>query len=179
MRLPSVIVKKGKVVLVVVATWEQQNISWKHHCIENSENIIGTIILHQLKKLIEKISSNPNGWQGIWSTTIETDREFFSLNCSVHCTTDSVRCAADFWKLRKKISWNHGATVKCCQLSKWSESSNSDTVKIKNQYWSALQTEPFAKKTINNTPGKDNKKFVKKAVWHKKSINVAIPFMEF
>jgi len=42
----------------------------------NSENI-GTIILHQLKKLIEKISSNPNGWQGIWSTTIETDREFF------------------------------------------------------------------------------------------------------
>ena len=103
MRLPSVIVKKGKVVLVVVATWEQQNISWKHHCIENSENIIGTIILHQLKKLIEKISSNPNGWQGIWSTTIETDREFFSLNCSVHCTTDSVRCAAaDFWKLRKK-----------------------------------------------------------------------------
>ena len=104
MRLPSVIVKKGKVVLVVVATWEQQNISWKHHCIENSENIIGTIILHQLKKLIEKISSNPNGWQGIWSTTIETDREFFSLNCSVHCTTDSVRCAAtDFenWERKK------------------------------------------------------------------------------
>ena len=37
MRLPSVIVKKGKVVLVVVATWEQQNISWKHHCIETQK----------------------------------------------------------------------------------------------------------------------------------------------
>ena len=102
MRLSSVIVKKGKVVLVVVATWEQQNILVKTPLYRNSENIIGTIILHQLKKLIEKISSNPNGWQGIWSTTIETDREFFSLNCSVH--TDSVRCAADFWKTERKKS---------------------------------------------------------------------------
>ena len=137
MRLPSVIVKKGKVVLVVVATWEQQNFLVKTpHCIEKlrkyyRNNNIASIEKAYWENLVksQRVAGNLeyNNWNWPWIFLVK-------LQCALYYWLSTL-CCCGFLKTEKekKISWNHGgATVKCCQLSKWSESSNSDAVKIIN-----------------------------------------------
>ena len=136
MRLPSVIVKKGKVVLVVVATWEQQNFLVKTPQYRKlrkyyRNNNIASIEKAYWENLVksQRVAGNLeyNNWNWPWIFLVK-------LQCALYYYWLSTLCCCGFLKTEKekKISWNHGATVKCCQLSKWSESSNSDAVKIIN-----------------------------------------------